>query len=276
MRFITYERDGNVGVGIRVGDSVRETPYAEMTNLIKAGKKGLEEVKVASEKGNCIEEYRTLAPVLSPSKILFSGINYASHLGENPSATLPSTPQIFAKLPSAIIGSGENIIIPRASSKIDYEVELAVVIGRRTRGVSRDEALEYVFGYTVVNDVSARDVQFKDNQITTGKGFDTFCPMGPELVLRDEIPNPQDLVVSSYVNGERRQHSQTSEMLFDVGALIEFLSNHITLYPGDVISTGTPAGVGLFMDPPSYLKEGDVVDVEVDGIGRLTNPVVTE
>ena len=276
MRFITYEREGNIGVGVRVGDSVAATPYADMTNLIKAGKKGLEEVKAASERGDCIEEYRTLAPVLSPGKILFSGINYASHLEENPSATLPNTPQIFAKLTSAIIGPGENIVIPRASNQIDYEVELAVVIGRHTRGVSRDEALEYVFGYTVVNDVSARDVQFKDNQITTGKGFDTFCPMGPELVFRDEIPNPQDLVVSSYVNGERRQHSQTSEMLFDVGTLIEFLSNHITLYPGDVISTGTPAGVGLFMDPPSYLKEGDVVDVEVDGIGRLTNPVVAE
>lgn len=276
MKLITYERGGNVGVGVRVDGNVAPTPYTDMIELIEAGEKGLDEVKSAAENGDFIEEHRTLAPVPSPSKILFSGINYASHKDENPSATLPGTPQIFAKLPSAVIGPGENIIIPKASQQVDYEVELAVVIGHRTKEVCREEALEYIFGYTVVNDVSARDVQFTDNQITTGKGFDTFCPMGPDLVLRDEIPDPQELVVSSYVNGERRQHSPTSEMLFDVGTLIEFLSAHITLYPGDVISTGTPAGVGLFMDPPSYLKYGDVVEVEVDRIGRLTNPVVTE
>lgn len=276
MRLVTYENGGNIGVGIKVDGGVVPTGYGDMVELIEAGEAGLEEAAGAAEKGEVVGGHRLKAPVPAPGKILFSGINYASHKEENPSATLPERPQVFAKLPSAVIGPGESIVIPKISGQVDYEVELAVVIGRRTKGVSREEALEHVFGYTVVNDVSARDVQFADNQITTGKGLDTFCPMGPELVLRDEIPDPQQLVVSSYVNGERRQNSPTSEMLFDVAALIEFLSAHITLHPGDVISTGTPAGVGLFMDPPAYLKEGDVVDVEVDGIGRLTNPVVAE
>jgi 2-keto-4-pentenoate hydratase/2-oxohepta-3-ene-1,7-dioic acid hydratase in catechol pathway len=157
--------------------------------------------------------------------------------------------------------------------QVDYEVELAIVIGKTTRGVAREEALNHVFGYTVVNDVSARDVQFRDNQMTTGKGFDTFCPLGPEIVLTDEIPDPQALRVASYVNGERRQSSPTSDMLFDVATLIAFYAQHITFYPGDIITTGTPAGVGTFRKPPLYLRPGDSVTVEVDAIGRLTNPV---
>jgi 2-keto-4-pentenoate hydratase/2-oxohepta-3-ene-1,7-dioic acid hydratase in catechol pathway len=143
--------------------------------------------------------------------------------------------------------------------------------------VTRSEALEYVFGYTVIDDVSARDVQFKsprDQWITHGKGFDTFCPMGPEIVLADEIPDPSKLRVRSYVNGELRQDSRTSEMLFPVPVMIEFLSRHVTLEPGDVISTGTPAGCGTFRQPPRWLRPGDAVDVEVDRVGRLTNPVV--
>ena len=211
-----------------------------------------------------------MRPSPAPSKLLFSGLNYRSHTEENPGAVLPTYPQFFAKLPSAIIGPGEAIVLPTPETQVDYEVELAVVIGRTTR----DRALDHVFGYTVVNDVSARDVQFRDNQITTGKGFDTFCPMGPEIVLRDEIPDPQALHVASYVNGERRQSSATGDMLFDVPTLIVFVSAHITLYPGDIISTGTPAGVGAFRNPPAYLQPGDVVAVEVDAIGRLTNPVV--
>ena len=139
--------------------------------------------------------------------------------------------------------------------------------------MTQAHAREYIFGYTIVNDVSGRDVQFTDNQITLGKGFDTFCPMGPAIVLQDEIPDPMQLHVASYVNGARMQYSSTSEMLFSVDKIIEFLSAHVTLYPGDLVTTGTPAGVGCFRTPPVYLKSGDVVEVEVDKIGRLTNPV---
>jgi 2-keto-4-pentenoate hydratase/2-oxohepta-3-ene-1,7-dioic acid hydratase in catechol pathway len=242
-----------------------------MLDLIRAGPGAVAETHAAPLP---LEGCRLLAPLPAPSKLLFCGLNYRSHTEENPGAVLPTYPQFFAKLPSAIIGPGEAIVLPAPETQVDYEVELAVVIGRTTRGVTRDRVLDHVFGYTVVNDVSARDVQFRDNQITTGKGFDTFCPMGPEIVLRDEIPDPQALHVASYVNGERRQDSSTGDMLFDVPTLIAFVSAHITLYPGDIISTGTPAGVGAFRTPPAYLQPGDVVAVEVGAIGRLTNPVV--
>jgi 2-keto-4-pentenoate hydratase/2-oxohepta-3-ene-1,7-dioic acid hydratase in catechol pathway len=274
MRLVRYAYGGRVGVGVKLDGGVAPTPFGDMIELIRAGEAGLEAARAGAESGPVFRHYRTLAPLPSPGKILFSGINYASHKEENPSATLPQTPHFFAKLPSSVIGPEEPVVIPGPETQVDYEVELAVVIGRATRGVSEDRALDHVFGYTVVNDVSARDIQFADNQITTGKGYDTFCPMGPEVVLRDEIPDPSALHVVSRVNGEERQSSPTSDMLFSVPQLLAFLSVRITLYPGDVVSTGTPAGVGTFRDPPAYLKPGDVTEVEVDRIGRLRNPVV--
>jgi 2-keto-4-pentenoate hydratase/2-oxohepta-3-ene-1,7-dioic acid hydratase in catechol pathway len=257
-------------IGIRNGDRVVPTGYADLLQLIHDGVEGL---PGADRSAIPLAECRLLAPMPRPSKVLFSGLNYRSHTEENPSAVLPTYPQFFAKLPSSIIGPHEAIILPAPDMQVDYEVELAAVIGKATRGVSRARALDHVFGYTVVNDVSARAVQFRDNQITTGKGFDTFCPMGPEVTLIDEIPDPQAVRVASYVNGERRQWSSTADMIFPVAALIEFLSAHITLYPGDVVATGTPAGVGTFRAPPIFLRPGDVVEVEVDAIGRLRNPV---
>ena len=273
MRLVQYAHASEIGVGVKLAAGIVATGYHDMLSFIRKGEAALDEARAAVDSGQVLIDYHLLAPVPNPGKILFSGINYRSHLEENPSAVLPSYPQFFAKLPSSVIGPGEAIRLPVRESQVDYEVELAVVIGKQASRVSEESALEYVFGYTVVNDVSGRDVQFKDNQITTGKGFDTFCPMGPEIVLRDEIPDPSRLHVASYVNGERRQSSSTADMLFTVEQLLSFLSAHITLYPGDIISTGTPAGVGCFRQPPLYLKAGDVVEVAVDEIGRLTNPV---
>jgi 2,4-diketo-3-deoxy-L-fuconate hydrolase len=210
----------------------------------------------------------------TPSKLLFCGVNYASHKEENPGATLPLEPFFFAKLPSAIVGPGEPIVIPAPESQVDYEVELAVVLERTLRHASRDEALEAVLGYTLVNDVSARDVQFRDNQVTLGKNFDSFCPLGPVLVPRAEMPPLRDVTLRTTVNGELRQEESAGNMLFGVGELLSRLSAVMTLEPGDVVTTGTPAGVGCFRDPPTYLQPGDVVTVEADAIGRLENPVV--
>jgi 2-keto-4-pentenoate hydratase/2-oxohepta-3-ene-1,7-dioic acid hydratase in catechol pathway len=242
-----------------------------------AGADALEPEAAADRDALPLDAVQLLAPIHRPGKILGSGINYAGHKQENPGAVMPTAPGYFAKLPSAVIGPGEPIVLPYPAAQVDYEVELAVVIGRPARGVPRERALEHVFGYTVVNDVSARDVQFREpgaQWITYGKGFDTFCPMGPELVLADEVPDPSRLRLRSYVNGELRQDAPTAEMLFPVPVLIEHWSRHITLDPGDVLATGTPAGCGTFRHPPLWLKPGDAVSVEVDQIGRLTNPVV--
>lgn len=271
MKVVRYDHAGRFGVGVWADDAIYPAPYADMLDLIRDGAAAL---GVPATRPLPLQECRLLAPIASPGKLLFSGLNYRSHTEENPGAVLPESPQFFAKLPSSVIGPDEAIVLPGPASQVDYEVELAAVIGTPARAVSRQRALDYVFGYTVVNDVSARDVQFKDNQITTGKGFDTFCPLGPAIVTRDDIPDPQALRVESYVNGERRQSSSTADMLFTVAELIAFISTYITLYPGDVISTGTPAGVGTFRQPPLFLKPGDVVEVVVDAIGRLCNPVV--
>jgi 2-keto-4-pentenoate hydratase/2-oxohepta-3-ene-1,7-dioic acid hydratase in catechol pathway len=179
-----------------------------------------------------------------------------------------------SKLGTAIVGPGEPIQIPARETHTDYEVELAVVIGTTARRVPRERALEHVFGFTVANDVSARDVQFKDMQITLGKNPDTFCPLGPAVVTADAIDNPSDLEVACFVNGEERQRGHTSDWLFDVPTLIEFVSRTMTLEPGDLVTTGTPAGVAAFRDGQPWLAPGDEVVVEVERVGRLENPVV--
>lgn len=273
VRFVQFEHAGQRGIGVRANNGIVSVPFQAMRDLIQAGDAGLDAAHKAITEGQVLTDYRLLAPISAPGKLIFSSVNYRSHLEENPGAVLPTYPQFFSKLPSAVIGPEEPILIPEPQSQVDYEVELAIVIGKKTQGVTQAQAREHIFGYTIVNDVSGRDVQFKDSQITLGKGFDTFCPMGPEIVLQDEIPDPARLYVASYVNGERMQYSLTSEMLFSVEKIIEFLSAHVTLYAGDIVTTGTPAGVGCFRNPPVYLKAGDVVTVEVDKIGRLTNPV---
>jgi 2-keto-4-pentenoate hydratase/2-oxohepta-3-ene-1,7-dioic acid hydratase in catechol pathway len=271
---VTYAADGATRVGVRRGGEIVDAGYADMIELIRAGAEAIERAAIAAESGDPVRAARVLAPVPRPGKILCSGINYASHRDENPDAVFPEEPFFFAKLPTAVIGPGEPIVIPRPETKTDYEVELAMVIGRRGKRLTQANALEHVFGWTILHDVSARDVQFKENQLTLGKGPDTFSPIGPEIVTSDELGDWATLRVSSTLNGELMQDSPTTDMLFTPARLLEFLSTYVTLEPGDVVSTGTPAGVGCFRDPPVYLEPGDDVTVSVDRIGDLTNPVV--
>jgi 2-keto-4-pentenoate hydratase/2-oxohepta-3-ene-1,7-dioic acid hydratase in catechol pathway len=210
-----------------------------------------------------------------PSKIVCVGLNYRDH-AEEQGTPIPKAPLLFAKWPNTLIGPGEPILIPEEVEEADYEAELGVVIGRRTRRVSEREALDAVRGYVCVNDVSARDLQFADGQWTRGKSPDTFCPVGPRLVPREEIDDPQSLAIRCTVNGQVLQDSSTALMIFSVAEIIAYVSRVITLEPGDLIATGTPAGVGVFRDPKVLLKDGDEVTVEVEGLGTLTNPVQEE
>jgi 2-keto-4-pentenoate hydratase/2-oxohepta-3-ene-1,7-dioic acid hydratase in catechol pathway len=223
-----------------------------------------------------LAEATLLAPVRNPQKVLAIGLNYADHARES-GVEPPPAPVMFVKTPNSIVGPDEPIRwVEGASSQVDYEAELAVVIGRRATRVSRDEALDYALGYTCCNDVSARDAQFADGQWVRGKSFDTFCPVGPWIVTTADIPDPQALSIRCIVNGTALQDSTTAEMIFGVAEIISYLSRFITLEPGDVIATGTPVGVGFARDPQIFLGDGDVVDVEIEGIGTLRNPVVVE
>jgi 2-keto-4-pentenoate hydratase/2-oxohepta-3-ene-1,7-dioic acid hydratase in catechol pathway len=221
-------------------------------------------------------EIKVLAPIARPGKILCSGINYRGHKEENPKATLPTEPFFFSKLPSAVIGPGQPIVHPNQTQQLDYEVEFAVVIGKRMKNTPEGQVMESLAGYTILHDVSARDVQFKDNQITLGKNFDTFCPLGPCLVTPDELIDPANVKLRSLLNGRVMQDGSTADWLFPLPTLLQHLARVMTLEPGDVVSTGTPAGVGIFRQPPVFLKPGDVVRLEAEGIGVLENPVVAE
>jgi 2-keto-4-pentenoate hydratase/2-oxohepta-3-ene-1,7-dioic acid hydratase in catechol pathway len=272
VRFVAYEADGRTGVGVRRDGEIVDCGFGDLLDVIRAGQAGLERARTAAETGTPVAGARLRAP-LRPGKILCSGVNYASHADENPDAVMPEEPFFFSKLPSAVIGPGDPIVIPRPTTRTDYEVELAMVIGTRCSRVSAAAALDHVFGWTILHDVSARDVQFKDAQITLGKNPDTFAPIGPEVVTTDELGDWSTLRVSTRLNGQVMQDSATSEMLFPPARLLEFLTDLITLEPGDLVTTGSPAGVGCFRDPPVYLQPGDEVTVSVDRIGDLTNPV---
>ena len=224
-----------------------------------------------------VEGHPRLGPCVGAvGKFICIGLNYSDHAAEigNP---LPSEPVVFMKATSAICGPGDPIIIPRGSKKTDWEVELGVVIGRRAKYVSEAEALEHVAGYCVVNDLSEREFQIeREGQWTKGKSCDNFGPIGPWLVTPDEISDPQNLSLRLTVNGETRQNGSTRTMVYGVAHLVHYLSQLMTLHPGDVISTGTPPGVGLGMKPPQYLKVGDVVELEVEGLGRQTQNVIAD
>jgi 2-keto-4-pentenoate hydratase/2-oxohepta-3-ene-1,7-dioic acid hydratase in catechol pathway len=207
-----------------------------------------------------------------PGKIICVGLNYRDH-AEETGAELPKAPLLFAKWGNTLIGDGEPIVIPPEVQQADYEAELGVVIGRTTSQVSEGEALDAVRGYICVNDVSARDLQFADGQWSRGKSVDTFCPVGPRLVAREEVEDPQALGIRCVVNGRRLQDSTTANMIFSVAEIIAYVSRTITLEAGDLIATGTPAGVGVFREPKILLDDGDEVTVEIDGLGSLTNPV---
>jgi len=210
-------------------------------------------------------------PFKRPGKIVCVGLNYRDHAEES-GMEIPKWPLLFAKWPSSVIGPGSPIVLPHQAKEVDWEAELGVVIGRRAQRVPQAEALDHVAGYCCANEVSARDIQFADGQWTRGKSFDTFCPVGP-ITHAEEVPDPQTLGIRCLLNGEVVQNSSTAQMVFTVAEVIAFISDGITLEPGDLILTGTPPGVGLGRKPPIYLKDGDEVTVEIDGIGSLTNPV---
>ena len=216
-----------------------------------------------------------MLPIERPGKIVCVGLNYRDH-AEEQGVELPKAPLFFAKYTTSLIGPGDPIVIPPAVQQCDYEAELGVVIGRTARRVSKEEAIAHVAGYTCVNDVSARDLQFESSQWMLGKAIDTFLPCGPWLVTPDEIADPQMLAIRLLLNGEEMQSSTTAQMVFGVAELVASISRTMTLEPGDLIATGTPPGVGFAWEPPVWLRDGDEVRVEIQGIGALVNPVRAE
>ena len=249
---------------------------ADMFSLLQGGDAALERAAEASAAANDPidpNDVKLLAPVPDPSKVIGIGLNYMDHIRET-GLPMPRFATMFCKYPSAVIGSGEPIHWSTTLTRqVDFEAELAVVIGRTARNVAEDDAYDYVAGYMNCNDVSARDLQFREgDQWLRGKCLDTFCPLGPWLVTRDEIADPHRLAIKCRVNGEIMQDSNTSEMIYRIPHLIAYLSEAFTLLPGDVIATGTPHGVGAFRKPPVWLKTGDRVSVEIEGLGKLVNP----
>ncbi|MBK5266155.1 MAG: fumarylacetoacetate hydrolase family protein [Acidimicrobiia bacterium] len=215
-----------------------------------------------------------LAPIVAPGKLMAIGLNYADHIRETGSKA-PANPILFVKANTSLTGPEDDIVVdPELTSMADYETELTLIIGRETKGISEADARSVVFGYTVANDVSARDCMKADGQLVRAKSFDTYCPIGPWITTADSVPDPQALAVKTLVNGEVRQDSSTAEMIFSIDHLIYFLARGMTLEPGDVMLTGTPHGVGFVMDPPRFLHAGDVVECEVEGLGKLRNRVV--
>ncbi len=218
-----------------------------------------------------LDQIKLTAPVNRPGKIIAIGLNYAEHAAEGKRDN-PEKPLIFAKFPSSIIGPDNDITwFSKITEKVDFEAELAVVIGEKTFSCKSEEALSKVFGYTCGNDVSARDLQFGDKQWIRGKSLNTFCPLGPWLVTADELTDPQKLAIRSRLNGKIMQESNTADMIFPVAELVSYLSCHFTLEPGDLIMTGTPSGVGVFREPPVFMKDGDIIEIEIEDIGTLKN-----
>lgn len=251
---------------------VRREPDGALTALAPPGVSLHDATLDGSRYELAADAGRILAP-LAPGKIVAVGLNYLDHIREAGAET-PAEPLLFAKFPSVVIGDGETIEFdPTLARRVDWETELAVVIGREARDVPATSALDHVLGYTVANDISARDLQFRDGQWIRGKNLDTFCPLGPSIVTADEIADPNNLAIRTRVNDRVVQDSSTSLMVFGVADLIAFCATQFTLHRGDVILTGTPWGCGEFASPPAHLTDGDVVVSEIDGVGILTNPV---
>jgi 2-keto-4-pentenoate hydratase/2-oxohepta-3-ene-1,7-dioic acid hydratase in catechol pathway len=283
VQFVTLQREGYTEPAVIADNAVvglRDSGIHSMVELIGGGDDALDRVRRWMERAPDKERFDPLhavlqAPIPRPPKIICIGLNYRDHAEESKMA-IPETPTVFSKYASSVIGPNAPIMLPKNSSKPDYEAELAVVIGKGGRHIPESRWREHVFGYTVINDVSARDFQMATSQWMIGKTFDTFCPMGPAIVTADEIEDPHTLGIRTEINGEKLQDSNTSNLIFKIPQLIAYLSSVFTLEPGDIISTGTPAGVGFSYKPPRWLRPGDVVSVIVDGVGALTNPVVAE
>jgi 2-keto-4-pentenoate hydratase/2-oxohepta-3-ene-1,7-dioic acid hydratase in catechol pathway len=284
MRLVTFTHQGSTRVGAADGDAVVDLAAAapalprDMIGFLTAGAAALDAAHgaIASKKARIpLAAVRLEAPVPHPGKFLAIGLNYADHVAES-GMEKPWVPVFFNKQATCVVGPSHDVHLPRASSLLDYEGELAFVIGRRCRHVPRDRAAEVIAGYTIVNDVSVRDWQLRTPTMTMGKSFDTHGPMGPWLVTPDEVGDPHALALRTWVNGELRQHSNTAQLIFDCFAQVEHLSTAFTLEPGDVITTGTPAGVGGAMKPPRFLVAGDVVRIEIERLGTIENRVVPE
>jgi 2-keto-4-pentenoate hydratase/2-oxohepta-3-ene-1,7-dioic acid hydratase in catechol pathway len=241
---------------------------------------GIDQVKTALDRGGLrtvrVSDHRIGPPIARPSKLMAVGLNYSDHAKET-NAAIPDKPIFFDKATTAIVGPNDDIVLPSNYETVDYEVELALLIGRRARRVSQKEALAYVAGYLICNDVTERTAQKKEGgQWYRAKSFDTFAPLGPYLVTTDEIGDPRGLSLTCRIDGALRQNGNTSNLIFDIPYLIEFISRNITLEPGDIITTGTPAGVGVGMHPPAFLKPGQVIELEVTGLGQQRSRVVRE
>lgn len=257
---------------------IPEEPFADVLSFLAAGDSALQQAvrlvrQVPQGAFIPLSRVRLRAPIPRPGKIVAIGLNYRDHSIESGAKEPPKWPVIFAKFPTSIAGPEDPIVIPAGNPDVDYEAELAVVMGRKAKGISAGNALDFVAGYMALNDVSARAWQFADRQWVRGKSCDSFCPTGPCLTTRDDVPDPHSLSICARVNGTTLQDSNTSKMIFRVPELIEFISASITLEAGDIIATGTPEGVGAFRTPPIFLKPGDVVEVEIQALGVLRNPV---
>jgi 2-keto-4-pentenoate hydratase/2-oxohepta-3-ene-1,7-dioic acid hydratase in catechol pathway len=283
MKFVTFVRNGASEPGVLIDTdvvSLKGAGFASLLDVIAGGpaaraRIGTWVLKPPASEVSPLASVRLLAPIPRPPKIICVGLNYRDHALES-NMEIPKVPTIFSKYATAVIGPGETIRLPRVSTKPDYEAEFAVIIGKGGRHIAGAAWEEHVFGYTILNDVSARDYQMATSQWMMGKTFDTFAPMGPAIVSADEIADPHNLDISLTINGETLQHSNTKNLIFRIPDLIEYLSAVFTLESGDVISTGTPAGVGFARKPPRFLLPGDDVVVKVEGLGELRNPVAAE
>jgi len=281
MRLVTFQKSGGAPqAGVISGSNViglGSAGFGSVIDILAAWPEARARVEQAARSGAGVplNDVKLLAPIPRPPKLICVGLNYRDHAIES-KMEIPTVPTIFNKFPNVVIGPGDPIVLPKNSAKPDYEAEFAFVIGKGGRHIPAERWPEHVFGYTIVNDVSARDFQMATSQWLMGKTFDTFAPMGPVLVSADEVPDPHALDIALSINGETLQQSNTRELIFKIGDLVAFVSSVVTLEPGDVVSTGTPSGVGFARKPPRFLRAGDQVVVSIQGIGELRNPVVAE
>jgi 2-keto-4-pentenoate hydratase/2-oxohepta-3-ene-1,7-dioic acid hydratase in catechol pathway len=272
VSFSTSESNRILPGGLLADGTVVDLSASGYTDALAVISSGLNVVPDGSTQHSNV---RLHAPISNPPRVFAIGLNYRDHAKES-GMEIPTTPVVFLKLPTAIIGPGEPIVLPKNSTQPDYEAEFAFVIGKGGYRIAAADWRDHVYGYTIVNDVSARDVQFASTQWSMSKCFPTFCPLGPAIVTADEIADPHALDISLSIDGEVLQHSNTRELVFKIPELIEYLSSITPLLPGDIVSTGTPPGVGLGRNPKRWLKPGEIVTITIDGLGSLTNPVVAE
>jgi 2-keto-4-pentenoate hydratase/2-oxohepta-3-ene-1,7-dioic acid hydratase in catechol pathway len=276
MKFVTFaEANGTARPGVLVDDQVIDlsAAYPDVLSIVKNGAEAQKAVEKHSGARLPLKSVTLLAPLQSPPRIFCVGLNYRDHAVES-KMEIPKVPTIFMKLASALVGHGAAIKLPSISTQPDYEAEFAAVVGTGGSNIAKEDWEKHIFGYSILNDVSARDIQLSTTQWTLGKSFNTFAPLGPAIVTKDEIADPHQLAIKLSIDGEVLQHSNTRELIFKLPELIAYLSSITPLLPGDIISTGTPAGVGLGRTPQRWLRAGETVTIEIDGLGSLVNPVV--